>query len=70
MDIEWDPTKSEENLRKHGLAFEDACRVFAEPMLVADDDRKAYGETRTIALGVLEGRVVAMASPSVGSRPA
>jgi uncharacterized DUF497 family protein len=31
--FEWDSNKSETNLRKHGIAFENACEVFFDPFL-------------------------------------
>lgn len=56
---EWDEEKSERNLEKHGLSFEDAEKVFSGPCCVTFvDDRFDYEETRLITLGSLEGRVV------------
>ena len=57
---EWDEDKSEQNLARHGLSFEDAETVFSGPCVTFEDDRFDYGETRLITLGVLEGRVVVM----------
>lgn len=31
MRFEWDPVKKAKNLRKHGIDFEDAKRVFKDP---------------------------------------
>ena len=31
MEFEWDRTKAEQNLRKHGVAFEDAVDLFDDP---------------------------------------
>jgi uncharacterized DUF497 family protein len=55
---EWDEEKSERNLEKHGLSFEDAEKVFSGPCVTFVDDRFDYEETRLITLGTLEGRVV------------
>ena len=33
MLFEWDEHKNRENKRKHGIAFEEAVRVFADPNL-------------------------------------
>ena len=55
---EWDDEKSELNLAKHGLSFEDAEAVFSGPCVTFVDDRFEYRETRLVTLGVLEGRVV------------
>ena len=57
---EWDEEKSQRNLARHGLSFEDAEKVFSGPCVTFEDDRFDYGETRLITLGVLEGRVVVM----------
>ncbi|AUN33037.1 BrnT family toxin [Niveispirillum cyanobacteriorum] len=58
MQFEWDPHKALINLEKHGIDFEDAIYIFAGPTLEYPDTRKDYGETRVIALGTLDGRVL------------
>lgn len=58
---EWDDAKSNENLSKHGLSFEDAEAVFAGPCVSFEDDRFDYGEQRFITLGLLEGRAIVVA---------
>jgi len=51
--FEWDPVKARSNLRKHGVSFNEATSVFADPLsiLMADPDHSA-AETRYIVLGV------------------
>ncbi|MFZ4541968.1 MAG: BrnT family toxin [Rickettsiales bacterium] len=49
--FEWDETKRQANLAKHGVDFRLAALVFAGPTLEAPDEREDYGEDRTIALG-------------------
>jgi uncharacterized DUF497 family protein len=44
--FEWDPTKNQANIRKHGAAFETAKRIFEGRVLTWYDDRKEYGEER------------------------
>lgn len=61
MRVEWDERKAAENLRKHGIAFEEVAGIFTSPLLVARDDRFDYGELRWIGVGLLEGRVVVVA---------
>jgi uncharacterized protein len=61
MRYEWDESKNQSNLRKHGLSFEDAELVFEGPCVSFVDDRSDYGEERLIALGLLSGRVVVIA---------
>ena len=51
---EWDETKSQENLSKHGLSFDDADTVFSGPCVTFEDTRFDYGEPRFITLGRLE----------------
>jgi hypothetical protein len=31
LEFEWDPSKAEENLKKHGVGFDEALTVFADP---------------------------------------
>ncbi len=67
MDFEWDTAKSRANVRKHGIAFSDAVRVFDGPMLVRLDDRHD-DEDRWIALGDLDGRIVMVVYTERGDR--
>lgn len=36
--FEWDTAKAEENLRKHGVSFDDAAMAFADPLSVTVRD--------------------------------
>ena len=58
VEFQWDEKKSQANLRKHGLSFEDVNIVFAGDTVTFPDDRSDYGEKRYITLGDLVGRVV------------
>ena len=58
MKFEWDGQKNQANIKKHGLDFADAHKVFEYPMLVNLDDRKDYGEDRWIGIGLMNMRVV------------
>ncbi len=60
MRFEWDPRKRALNLRKHGIAFEDAIELFEQPYLEDPDDRLEYGEPRFVAVGEMRGRVIAV----------
>jgi uncharacterized DUF497 family protein len=60
MRFEWDAKKNQINIRKHGLDFADAWKIFSSPMLVDSDDWQEYGETRLIGIGLLEARVVVL----------
>ena len=57
----WDESKRKLNLAKHGIDFRDAHAIFEGPMVTAEDSRGDYGETRYVALGLLEGIVVSIA---------
>ncbi len=58
MPFEWDEQKNQANIKKHGLDFADAHKVFEHPMLVNMDDRQEYGEDRWIGVGLMDTRVV------------
>ncbi|MEO5573683.1 MAG: BrnT family toxin [Gammaproteobacteria bacterium] len=58
MRCEWDHSKNQANLLKHGLGFEDAALVLSGQIVSFEDDRADYGELRLISLGTLGGRVV------------
>lgn len=51
--FEWDPDKAEENLRKHGIRFEEAATVFFDDFAVEffDDDHSDW-EGRLLMLGL------------------
>lgn len=51
----WDEKKNRANLRRHGILFSDAIRVFDGPTLERVDDRLDYGETRVQAIGLVNG---------------
>ena len=54
MEFEWDEPKNQVNIRKHGVSFETASRIFDRPMLTRRDRRKDYGEARYLSIGELE----------------
>jgi uncharacterized DUF497 family protein len=53
--FEWDPRKSTGNLRIRGFDFEFASLIFDGPTLEREDQRRDYGETRFIAVGLAQG---------------
>ena len=55
MKYVWDQRKNRGNLARHGIAFDDAIRIFDGPTLEKVDDRFDYGETRVYAIGVVNG---------------
>ena len=54
MALEWDNNKNLINLKKHGIDFVDAYKVFENTLLTRIDDRIDYKEKRWIGLGLLE----------------
>ena len=55
MKYVWDKRKGRGNVARHGIAFEDAIRIFEGPTLERVDERFDYGETRIYAIGVVDG---------------
>ena len=52
MKFSWDPRKADSNLRKHGIAFDEAITVFNDPMaLIFDDMVHSEEEHREIIIG-------------------
>ena len=60
MEITYDAEKRPITLEKRGLDFEDAVHVFAGPVFDLEDDRQDYGETRWLAFGLLNERMVVL----------
>jgi uncharacterized DUF497 family protein len=58
MDLEWDSTKERHNLRKHGINFRTAARVFLDPYMIEFDDLHAGGELRFNAIGLVDDRML------------
>jgi uncharacterized DUF497 family protein len=54
MDFEWDPEKSDANLRERGFDFEFATLVFDGPTLERPDRRQDSGEARIVAIGIAD----------------
>ncbi len=63
--FEWDPTKAASNFRKHGVSFQTAARVFADPYALVEQDRIENGEERWQTIGVVEGVLMLMVAHTV-----
>jgi uncharacterized DUF497 family protein len=61
MEFEWDEAKRAANLAKHGLDFADVERLDWTSARIERDHRFDYGEDRFIAVGALDGALVAVA---------
>lgn len=55
MHYEWDESKNQLNIRKHGVDFQLAKRIFEQPVLTVLDTRNDYGEEREISIGLVDG---------------
>ena len=56
-----------QDLRKHGIDFSGAVRIFDGPVLEREDRRRDYGELRLVALGEVEGVLLAVVYTPRGS---
>ena len=57
--FEWDNSKAEGNLRKHGVGFEEAQTVFTDPLSVTlPDPDHSEDEERSIDIGMSDNRRV------------
>ena len=55
MTYTWSLAKNRRNTTRHGIAFDDAARIFEGPTLERVDDRFDYGEIRAYAIGIVSG---------------
>lgn len=69
MNFAWDPKKAAANLRKHGVAFEEAATVFRDTLSVSGfDPDHSVGERRFITFGISSiGRLVLVSHNDKGS---
>jgi uncharacterized protein len=55
IDFEWDVTKAESNIRKHGVSFEEASTAFDDPLsITVEDPEHSAEELRQITIGCSE----------------
>jgi uncharacterized protein len=53
--LQSDKEKDRRNVIRHGIAFEDAARIFDGPTVEKVDDRFDYDESRVYAIGLVDG---------------
>lgn len=58
--FEWDEAKNLANQRKHGVSFEQASRVFDDPLYVSAPERVEDGEERWQTFGRVDGTLLLM----------
>ena len=61
-DFEWDEAKNLSNQKKHGISFEDAARVFSDPLMMLVTNGYEDGEERWRACGQVGGFAIVMAA--------
>ena len=53
MQFEWDPDKSANNLKKHGVSFHEASTVLGDPLAITfNDPDHSIGEHRYLTFGM------------------
>ena len=58
MLFDWDEAKNRSNVRKHGLAFEEAIILFDDPYHISVRDRIENGEERWQSYGLIGSNLV------------
>jgi hypothetical protein len=68
LTFEWDRRKAASNLSKHGVSFEEALTVFADPLArIFDDEDHSVEERREIVIGQsLRGRLLVVCFTAQG----
>ena len=68
MKFTWDPTKAEENLKKHGVDFREAATVFDDPLSTTFPDADhSTGEQRFLIVGMSAlGRILVVPHTDTG----
>lgn len=62
MDIQWDKKKNKSNQLKHGLSFEEALDIFADPFAIeAFDESHSSSEERYKVIGQIQSKVFVVA---------
>ena len=61
----WDEAKNLANQKKHGISFEEAVRVFFDPLHLSVQDRIEEGEQRWQTLGLVGGMTILLVAHTV-----
>ena len=63
MQFEWNPIKARQNLKKHGVSFDQAVTAFYDPLSATfDDPDHSIDEQRCITVGLSsKGRLLVVA---------
>ncbi len=63
--FEWDEAKARTNEREHGVRFDDAILVFADPYALMEQDRIEGDELRWQTIGMAGGVVLLLVAHTV-----
>jgi uncharacterized DUF497 family protein len=69
IQFEWDPDKSESNLAKHGVRFDEATSVFSDPLslTIGDPLHSGPGRDRFVTIGMsFRGRALGVVHSDQG----
>lgn len=61
----WDDNKNRSNKQKHGVSFEEAARVFFDPLHLSRQDRIESGEQRWQTLGSVYGVTILLVAHTI-----
>lgn len=57
--FEWDPVKEKQNIKKHGVSFKRASKVFLDPLAITIfDEEHSENEDRWITIGAEDNEVL------------
>ncbi|MDL1944960.1 BrnT family toxin [Chloroflexi bacterium CFX2] len=68
--VEWDPNKAKQNIKKHGVSFEEAATIFVDPLSsTIDDPLHSETEERFVIIGKsIQNRLLVVAHTDRGER--
>jgi uncharacterized protein len=70
VNFECDPDKAQQNIRKHGVAFDEAVTCLLDPMALCRSDPDVAGELRFVLLDMsARGRVLVVVYTMRGESP-
>ena len=63
--FEWNVANAAKHFKKHGVSFEVAARVFADPFALMVQDRIENGEQRWQTIGMVDGHLLLLVAHTV-----
>jgi uncharacterized DUF497 family protein len=63
--FEWNDANAAKHFKKHGVSFEVAARVFADPFALMVQDRIENGEQRWQTIGMVDGHLLLLLAHTV-----